>query len=184
MTTPHTETMNDSYGVFTAPDTVKIERLMPGPIERLWAYLTEAEKRATWLAGGEMELRAGGPIEFVFNNSKLSGEAPPPEFAKYAGEKRKPGVVIECDPPRYLAYTWGDRPDEMETTFELTPRGNKVLLVVITKRLETRPGKLGVSAGWHTHLEILAHRLEGTTPPSFWPRHTQLRSEYESHVPR
>lgn len=41
--------------------TVRFERLLPGPIERVWAYLTELEKRrngsprATWIcasAGG------------------------------------------------------------------------------------------------------------------------------------
>ena len=30
--------MND-YGVLTAPDTLRIERLLPGPIERVWQYL-------------------------------------------------------------------------------------------------------------------------------------------------
>ena len=35
---------DDTYGVQTAPDTVRIERLLPGPIERLWAYLTESDK--------------------------------------------------------------------------------------------------------------------------------------------
>jgi uncharacterized protein YndB with AHSA1/START domain len=41
--------MND-YGVLTAPDTLRIERLLPGPIERVWQYLTDSDKRATWLA--------------------------------------------------------------------------------------------------------------------------------------
>ena len=33
------------------PGTVKMERLLPGPVERVWAYLTESDKRARWLAG-------------------------------------------------------------------------------------------------------------------------------------
>ena len=28
------------------PGTVKMERLLPGPVERVWAYLTESKKRA------------------------------------------------------------------------------------------------------------------------------------------
>ena len=49
--------MND-YGVLTAPDTLRIERLLPGPIERVWQYLTDSDKRATWLAVGKR--RAAG----------------------------------------------------------------------------------------------------------------------------
>jgi uncharacterized protein YndB with AHSA1/START domain len=51
--------MND-HGVFTGSDTIRFERLFPGPIERIWTYLTDSEKRGTWLASGPMELKAGG----------------------------------------------------------------------------------------------------------------------------
>jgi uncharacterized protein YndB with AHSA1/START domain len=40
-----------------AADTVRLERLLPGPLERAWSFLTESDKRARWLAGGEWELR-------------------------------------------------------------------------------------------------------------------------------
>ena len=50
--------MND-YGVLTAPDTLHIERLLPGPIERVWQYLTDSDKRATWLAAGNVEQQIG-----------------------------------------------------------------------------------------------------------------------------
>lgn len=43
------------YGEVVEPGTVRIERLLPGPIERVWAYLTDVDKRATWLAGGLLE---------------------------------------------------------------------------------------------------------------------------------
>ena len=46
----------DKYGVVIAPNTIRFERLLPGPIERVWAYLTESEKRAKWLASGAMDL--------------------------------------------------------------------------------------------------------------------------------
>jgi hypothetical protein len=38
-------TPSRDYGVVTAPDTVHLERLLPGPIERVWSYLTDSEKR-------------------------------------------------------------------------------------------------------------------------------------------
>jgi len=30
---------------------------LPGPIERVWEYLTDPDKRARWFAGGPMEPR-------------------------------------------------------------------------------------------------------------------------------
>ena len=35
----------DAFGVLTEPTSLKIQRLMPGPIERVWAYLTESNLR-------------------------------------------------------------------------------------------------------------------------------------------
>ena len=63
------------------PGTVKMERLLPGPVERVWAYLTESDKRATWLAAGEFDLRLGGAIRLEFDNSKLPNDPDTP--AKY-----------------------------------------------------------------------------------------------------
>jgi uncharacterized protein YndB with AHSA1/START domain len=39
----------DEYGAITRPGTFRIERLLPGPIERVWAYMTEPEKRRSGL---------------------------------------------------------------------------------------------------------------------------------------
>lgn len=68
--------MND-YGMIIEPGTLRIQRLLPGPIERVWAYLTESDKRATWLAAGAMTLENGAPLELEFRNSDLSGEHEP-----------------------------------------------------------------------------------------------------------
>lgn len=59
--------MND-YGMIIEPGTLRIQRLLPGPIERVWAYLTESDKRATWLAAGAMKLENGAPLELEFRN--------------------------------------------------------------------------------------------------------------------
>ena len=42
----------DDYGALIEPATVKIQRLLPGPIERVWAYLTDGDLRRKWLAAG------------------------------------------------------------------------------------------------------------------------------------
>ena len=89
--------MND-YGVLTAPDTLRLERLLPGPIERVWQYLTESDKRATWLAAGDVEQRVGGKVEHTFRNSELSPEhdIPPPKYADCAGDVAMLGKVTAC----------------------------------------------------------------------------------------
>ena len=47
----------DPRATLIKPSTIRFERLLPGPVERVWAYLTESKKRATWLAAGEFDLR-------------------------------------------------------------------------------------------------------------------------------
>jgi uncharacterized protein YndB with AHSA1/START domain len=170
----------EDYGVVAEPGTVRIERLLPGPIERIWAWLTESEKRAKWLAGGPMELTVGGRVQLIFHHADLSAEKTPPEQCGNKGD----GHTLECritacDPPRLLAYTWGE--DWGEVTFDLTPRGKQVLLVVTHHRLDPK-GMASVAAGWHTHLGILADRLSEREPRRFWSAYLRLEAEYERRL--
>lgn len=173
------------YGVATAHDTVRIERTLPGPIERVWAYLTDSEKRATWLAGGEMELRPGGRVVHVFRNSELTpkDEPPPAKYASVAGGHRMEGKIIACEPPRLLEYTWPEETSgDSQVRFELATKGDSVLLVVTHRRLAKRGVMISVAAGWHTHLGILADRLAGRTPGGFWSTHMRLEAEYDRRL--
>lgn len=179
--------MNQDYGVTTAPDAVRIERMLPGPIERVWAYLTEPAKRATWFAGGATELCVGGAMALDFHNDRLTegDDAPPPKYAKYGGPITMTSHVTACEPPRLLAYTWGEENGgNSEVRFELTPRGDQVHLVLTHRRLRDRDALLSVSGGWHAHLDILVALLEGRDPPKFWRSHSRLEAEYERRIPR
>ena len=96
----------DAYGVLTEPATLKIQRLLPGPIERVWAYLTESELRRQWLAAGEMEMKVGAPFELVWRNDELTdppGQRPP----GFSDEHRMQSRITELDPPRKLAIHLG-----------------------------------------------------------------------------
>ena len=89
----------DAYGVLTEPTTLTIQRRLPGPIERVWAYLTESDLRRQWLAAGEMEMKVGAPVELVWRNDELSnppGQRPP----GFPDEHRMQCHIIELDPPR------------------------------------------------------------------------------------
>src|SRR5882757_5495476 len=95
----------DAYGVLTEPATLKIQRLLPGPIDRVWAYLTESNLPRQWLAAGEMQMMVGAPFELVWRNDELTnppGERP----AGFSDEHRGQCRITELDPPRKLAFTW------------------------------------------------------------------------------
>ena len=170
------------YATALAEDTVRIERDLPGPIEKVWAYLTESDKRETWLARGPMDLREGGKVELTWENGKLSDDDTPPP-AKYADKPTHSltGRILKVEPPRLLSFLWGSDGSSV-ATFELTPKGGRVQLVVTHSRLSGRPEKLGVSGGWHSHLDILADVLEGKPRRPFWKNYSKLEKEYEQRL--
>lgn len=176
----------DSYGVVTAPATVRFERRLPGPVERLWAYLTEPDKRRQWLAGGEMALMAGGEANLLFKHSEFTDEPPPDRYAEMnANGFPSRHTITDIDPPRLLAMTWpGDDGQESEVVFELFPEGDDVLLVITHKRLAGRDEMANVASGWHAHLEVLASLLAGGEDTRFWSRITRLEADYQERFAR
>ena len=169
----------EAYGELIEPATLRIERLLPGPIERVWAYLTESDLRRQWMAAGEMEMKAGAPFELVWRNNELT-DPPGARPAGFPDEHRMEGRITELDPPRKLGITWGSTGG---VSFELEPKGNEVLLTVIHRRLPDRPILLNVSAGWHMHLDILVARATGKEPAPFWDGWSRLRAEYDRRLP-
>lgn len=169
----------DAYGRLTGPMTLTIQRLLPGPIERIWAYLTESELRRKWLAAGEMGMKPGTSFEFVWRNAELN-DPPSPRPEGHSEEHRLVCEIIECEPPRRLAITWG-RSDGV--TFELEVRGQRVLLTITHRRLPDRETMLMVGAGWHAHLDVLVARASGEEPAPFWDTWRRLRDEYDRRLP-
>jgi uncharacterized protein YndB with AHSA1/START domain len=87
-----------------------------------------------------------------------------------------PSTILRCEPPCLLSYTFDDASD---VTFELTPQGKDVLLVLTHRaRGEDIPSIPGYASGWHTHFSMLNAILEGTPPPPFWATHKRLKAEY------
>jgi uncharacterized protein YndB with AHSA1/START domain len=169
----------DTYGELTDPATLKIQRLLPGPAERVWAYLTESDLRRRWLAAGPMEQRVDGSFEFVWRNDELN-DPPSRRPSGFPEEHRMQGRITAFDPPRRLAITWGTTGG---VSFDLDPRGDQVLLTVIHRRVPDRSTLLNVSAGWHMHLDVLAARLAGDEPAPFWDGWSRLREDYDTRVP-
>jgi uncharacterized protein YndB with AHSA1/START domain len=179
--------MNKKHGIFPEPGTVQFERLLPGPAERIWDYLTKSELKAKWLSAGDVEPQVGGKVEFKFKHSDLSEtDDPPPEKYKHMQDGTWfEGRVTAWSPPRLLSYTWGEGTgEESEVTYELIPKKNdKVLLRLTHRSLGDDPTILiSVASGWHTHLGILEDRLNGVPPQGFWRIHTRMEEEYKNRL--
>ena len=177
---------NGAYGIVTGHGTIRFERLLPGPIERVWAFLFEPEKRRLWFGGGAMSSIAGDDIELIFNNSQLTenDEPPPPRNEPYNKEIHMHGRMLAFNPPSLLAFTFGESNDQYsEVRFDLATVDQNVRMILTHTKLESREALLSVAAGWHTHVGILIDLLNGRTTPGFWKTHTRLEAEYSPRIP-
>lgn len=172
-------TTPDAYGTLSEPATLTVKRRLPGPIERVWSYLTDGDLRRQWLAAGAMEMRIGAPFELVWRNDELTQPpgARPPGFSD---EHRMVCRIVELEPPRKLTFTWNGTGD---VTFELDAQGNDVLLTVTHRRISERNARLMIGAGWHMHLDLLVARASGAETEPFWDGWSRLRSEYDQRMP-
>lgn len=157
-----------------AGDTLRLERTLPGPIERIWDYLVDEEKRSQWFAGGPIEPRAGGVVQLVFDHDKITGEPYPERFRKHKGA-REAGTVLRYEPPRVLAYTFAGN---SEVTFELTPQGSDVLLVLTHRKVASMENMTSFSSGWHAHVDVLEDILRERERRLFWANFARLEAEY------
>lgn len=166
------------YGRLTTPDTLQIERLLPGPIERVWSHITESDLRRKWLAAGEMCLAEGAGFTLTWRNDDLtspSGKRPD----GFGEEHSMASTITGLTPLRRLAFTWGTN-GEVEITLE--PKGDKVLLTLIHSRTTDRAMRVMVGAGWHAHLDVLKARLDGRSPAPFWDAWQALRADYDRRL--
>ena len=85
----------DDYGTVLESGAVRFERVLPGPIERVWDYLTDSDKRGRWLAGGPMELRPGGRAELRFRHADLTSVQEPTPDKYKAMENGVKGEIIK-----------------------------------------------------------------------------------------
>ncbi|GAB3332397.1 SRPBCC family protein [Marilutibacter aestuarii] len=178
---------NDAHGTLLGDDAVRLQRLLPGPIERVWRYLTEPALRRQWLADGPFPGDAGEGFELTFRNNSLTraDDPPPARYAGMAELAHTRGHLRACSPPHRLVITWDEDAEGngSEVSFELEPDGDEVLLTLTHQRLPRRSALVSVSSGWHAHLGVLHARLMDTDPPPFWQTFSRLEQDYEQRIP-
>ncbi len=127
---------------------VRFERLLPGPIERIWDLLTKTELLPGWYGEGSIEPRLGGEVRLMDGHIR--------------------GVVTQWRPPTKLAYSWNvfSAADEVSAypesylSIELEPHGEEVLLSLVHLPVLERFERQN-AMGWHTFLDLLGAALRG-----------------------
>nr|NUR38357.1 ATPase [Sphingomonas sp.] len=158
----------------TAPDAIRLERLLDAPVEKVWRYLTEAELRSQWFMGGT-DATGVGEFDLLVDHDRLSDEAVPyPEsYASFKGatwtEK-----VIRFEPPRLLETTFQSGKNGT-VKYELFPEGERTRLVLTHGGITSGTGAQDFGSGWNSHLTVLEERLAGRGVKNFWALHARSK---------
>lgn len=178
LTMSNNEQINAAMGKLLNSHTVQIERILPGPIERVFDYLSKPEYLEKWLMPALVEHELGGRIQYC-------SEPIPEHVAGPAKNKADQclirGTITGFEAPRLIAYTWNELSHEVatEVRFELKQIGDEVQLTVTHSRLPA-DFMAAVAAGWHTHLETVIALLKGETPTEFFSRFNPRFEEYRA----
>ena len=142
-----TDTMiSGSYGEVIEPATLKIERLLPGPVDRVWDYLTKSDLRRQWLASGDMARKTGADFELTWRNDELT-DPPGKRPEGFSEEHSAVCKLLEYDPPHILSYTFGKH-GEVTFTLTPTPAGTHLRMEQVGFRPEQKQAFGGAMAGW------------------------------------
>jgi uncharacterized protein YndB with AHSA1/START domain len=145
-----TDPEKDQSATFLKQPGVCLERLLTGPIERVWAHLTDPQLLPAWFGDkSTIEPGQGGKVTLMDGHIR--------------------GTVTQWQPPHLLTYTWnvfapGDPADatsaypESYLTVRLQKEGDKVLLV-LTHLPVLEAFEKQNAMGWHTFLDILSDAL-------------------------
>jgi uncharacterized protein YndB with AHSA1/START domain len=171
------------FGTEIAPGTIRFQRYMPGPIPRIWDYLTHPTIRGRWLATGPMDLRDGGKFEMTFHHDELTphAEIAPDKFASPKGFTVR-GEVLQCKFPNLISLTWPTFGPESAVSFVLNQMQGQVGITLTHSGLPDRDTLIEVAAGWHAHLNILEAKSNSVLPPPYWKRFSQYLEEYRTRL--
>ena len=158
--------MTDDRGTYIEHDgrpAVRFRRRYPHPVERVWsAVSTPAELRHWFPSSVELEPTVGGAIHF----------ADDPHMEPTTG------TVLAFEPPRRLAFTWGD--DELHLSLAALPEGGTELTLINV--LEARDTAARNAAGWHACLHVLDRHLAGAETDGPHGSSEDWQPVYEAYV--
>ena len=133
---------------FSHAHMVRFDRLLPGPIEQVWAALADTARLPAWYGVGSIEARVAGKVDLMGGHIR--------------------GVVTQWKPPHKLAYTWnvfnsGDEVSpypESYLTLTLMPKDSEVVLTLEHLPVLDRFVRLN-ALGWHSYLDMVEAVVRG-----------------------
>jgi uncharacterized protein YndB with AHSA1/START domain len=136
--------------------TIRFDRRLRHPIERVWQALTDPEELRSWWGETKLELAEGGRFRLRWRNTDQNGDVAALD-----------GTITGIDPPRLLEISadWGTTAagqpgTRTRLTWRLEPDGDHTLLH-FTNKVEAPDQDVSAAAGWHLHLDALAAVLAG-----------------------
>lgn len=143
--------------------TLTLVRHLPGPIDRVWKYLTDPEFLAKWFSGGVVADCVGGKVRF--------------DMGAF-------GRITAYEPMRLLEYSWNEEDaavgpvENSVVRWELAQEGSGVRLTLTQSRLPNVE-VLAHCAGWHCFLDRLASVIDGREPEPVMELFARLKAVYE-----
>jgi uncharacterized protein YndB with AHSA1/START domain len=128
---------------------LRIQRVLPAPIERVWAALTRPEALAAWFWPPRLDPavtadpRPGGEYRIAGTGMAVSGR------------------YVEVDEPRRLVFTWrwdGDTTESL-VCIDLVAVADKTELTLVHDRLDGDEDRANHLTGWDDCLDRLAASL-------------------------
>ncbi|MBR7829983.1 SRPBCC family protein [Actinospica sp. MGRD01-02] len=141
--------------------TIRFQRELGHPPDRVWSALTDRGELAIWFPTGVVgDWSVGASLSFPF-----------PDAAFPAMH----GTVLQLREPRVLEYTWG--PDTLLYRLEAGGTGTHLDFVVTLEELGSaaRDG-----AGWHEALDLLETVLDGAQRWPLGQRWAELAPSYRA----
>ena len=164
--------------------TLRFERDLKHPIEKVWDALTNNVRLKDWLAeDGTIELRKGGSVRL--NDHEIDS------------------TIVDLDPPRVIEYGWsGPHWDGGTVRWELSPTASGTRLE-LTHRMNTMsPEEIegfkerfpdlpegwdplpSTLAGWHSILERFVAAVDGTPISDDMDHWRELHEHYKASLTR
>ncbi|MEU4422390.1 SRPBCC family protein [Actinoplanes sp. NPDC024001] len=145
-------------------DRLILTRVFRAGIEDVWASITESDRTARWYGAWKGDAAPGSTIQV--------------QMAYEEGAPWTDMRIDACEPPRRLALSSLDMPEEWHLELLLTHTDGRTELRFV-HHLTPSDGLGEVGPGWEYYLDLLVVAREGGEQPSFDDYYPSMKAYYE-----
>ncbi|MCX5044423.1 SRPBCC family protein [Aldersonia sp. NBC_00410] len=145
----------DATGIVTRDSEgyrLELSRRLNGPIEDVWAAITDPSSSAKWFGRWESEGGVGRTIKL--------------QLAFEEGQPWSDVLIDVCEAPRHLAISMVDDGGEWRLSVQLRAVDGATELA-FTQPLSDPAGAESIGPGWEYYLDMLCAAYAGTPLPTF-----------------